>query len=170
VVACSASASEAKSPRHCTQALPEQPDQLILSNTLPRPAARALFSLRLHSVSLAFRLCAQHQSSATAASIRRDICRGSLALWPRYHRYVHVRESGKSSRDDVVLSTPPPLLQIPHFFALPFVGGVVLAVPCRVPQNYCTSSPRQDRLFIWPPFFRFKGDGGFPLRDPRESQ
>ena len=29
------------------QALPEQPDQLILSNTLPR-----------HSVSLAFRLCA----------------------------------------------------------------------------------------------------------------
>ena len=46
-------------PRHCThQALLQQPDQLILSNTLPRPAARALFSLRLHSVSLPFRLCA----------------------------------------------------------------------------------------------------------------
>ena len=40
------------------QALLQQPNQRILSNTLPRPAARALFSLRLHSVSLAFRLCA----------------------------------------------------------------------------------------------------------------
>jgi len=51
-------------PRHCTQALRQQPDQLILSNTLPRPAARALFSLRLHSVSIAFRLCASSGESS----------------------------------------------------------------------------------------------------------
>jgi len=49
-------------PRHYAlrmQALLQQLlDQLILSNTLPRPAARALFSLHLHRVSFAFRLCA----------------------------------------------------------------------------------------------------------------
>ena len=56
-------------PRHCTQALLQQPDQLILSNTLPRPAARALFSLRLHSVSIAFRLCAS--SGESSARLRR---------------------------------------------------------------------------------------------------
>jgi len=56
-------------PRHCTQALLQQPDQLILSNTLPRPAARALFSLRLHSVSIAFRLCAS--SGERSARLRR---------------------------------------------------------------------------------------------------
>ena len=37
------------------QALLQQPDQRILSNTLPCPAARALLSLRLHKVSLASR-------------------------------------------------------------------------------------------------------------------
>ena len=58
-------------PRHCTQALLQQPDQLIFSNsnTLPRPAARALFSLRLHSVSIAFRLCAS--SGERSARLRR---------------------------------------------------------------------------------------------------
>jgi len=56
-------------PRHCTQALLQQPDRLILSNTLPRPAARALFSLRLHSVSIAFRLCAS--SGESSARLRR---------------------------------------------------------------------------------------------------
>ena len=56
-------------PRHCPQALLQQPDQLILSNTLPRPAARALFSLRLHSVSIAFRLCAS--SGESSARLRR---------------------------------------------------------------------------------------------------
>ena len=60
-------------PRHCTQALLvlQQPDQLIviLSITLPRPAARALFSLRLHSVSIAFRLYAS--SGERSARLRR---------------------------------------------------------------------------------------------------
>ena len=38
------------------------------------------------------------------------------------------RESGKMSSDTGQTDTTP--------FALPFIGGVVLAVPCRVPQNY----------------------------------
>ena len=70
----------------------------MLSNTLPRLASRSNPSPAIASRSY---YAPQHQSSATAASIRREICRGSLALWPRYHRYVHVRESGKGSRDDV---------------------------------------------------------------------
>ena len=62
-------AQESVRPKHCTQALLQQPDQLIVSNTLPRPAARALFSLRLHSVSIAFRLCAS--SGESSARLRR---------------------------------------------------------------------------------------------------
>ena len=92
-----------------------QPDQLILSNPLPRPAARALFSLRLHSVSLAFRLCAP-------APVVGD---GGVAR-------VSVRESGKGSPCDVDTATTA----LFHFFALPFIGGVVLAVPYRVAQNF----------------------------------
>ena len=55
-------------------------------------------------------------------------CRGSSAWWGRN---VSGRESGKMSslrhRTDTGTDTTP--------FALPFIGGVVLAVPCRVPQN-----------------------------------
>ena len=38
-------------------------------------------------------------------------------------------ESGKMTTDTTQTDTTP--------FALPFIGGVVLAVPCRVPQNIC---------------------------------
>ena len=156
-------------PRHCTQALLQQPDQLILSNTLPRPAARALFSLRLHSVSIAFRLCAS--SGESSARLRRFdwvFCALSRSWFEgvssaRLRRFdwvfcarrraasvislawsgkdlpggvvsfvVGMRpkmrgESGKGDVDGQHLDTTP--------FSLPFIGGVVLAVPCRVPQN-----------------------------------
>ena len=98
-------------PRHCTQALLQQPDQLILSNTLPRPAS-----------SLEQRPSAPWLGPAKSTQAA-SFCRGSSARWGRN---VSVRESGKMSSDTTRTDTT---------LELPFIGGVVLAVPCRVPQN-----------------------------------
>ena len=75
---CSASASEAKTLR--TQALLQQPDQLIYtlySYALCVKSVAECPSPALASPSAS--AARQHQPSPTAASIRR----GSLALWPR---------------------------------------------------------------------------------------
>jgi hypothetical protein len=45
-----------------------------------------------------------------------------------------LRESGKGSPCDVE-QTLVSYQTLPHFFALPSIGGVGLVVPCRVPQN-----------------------------------
>ena len=45
------------------------------------------------------------------------------------------RESGKMSTDTVLMLTDTTP------FALPFIGGVVLAVACRVPQNNFNYGP-----------------------------
>ena len=160
-------------PRHCTQALLQQPDQLILSNTLPRPAARALFSLRLHSVSIAFRLCAS--SGESSARLRRFdwvFCALSRSWFEgvssaRLRRINWVFCARRRAASVCVLAwsgeVHPGGVVLPRVvgmmgpkceregigqnvdghrrqtdttpFALPFIGGVVLAVPCRVPQN-----------------------------------
>ena len=96
-----------------------QPDQLILSNPLPRPAARALFSLRLHSVSLAFRLCAP-------APVVGDC--------------MMMRESGNGSVMIDVIDVRTTTNRT--FFALPFLLGVLcwLCTLCRVTPAYlCVS-------------------------------
>ena len=69
VAACSANASEASKTLHASAgAQLQQPDQLLLSNTLPRPAARGLFTLHLHSVSLASRFCAPARADGSVDS------------------------------------------------------------------------------------------------------
>ena len=78
-------------PRHCTQALLQQPDQLLLS-TQTRSASRALLNVRLR------RLPRLPPLRASTSRRRASVRRGSLALWPRN---VNVRESGKDS--------PPPV-------------------------------------------------------------
>ena len=83
-------------PRHCTQALLQQPDQRILSNTLPRPAARALFSLHLPSVSLASRFCAPAPADGSVDSIGhyrpqnvRESRRGRNFTPPHHRHFFH---------------------------------------------------------------------------------
>jgi len=157
-------------PRHCTQALLQQPDQLILSNTLPRPAARALFSLRLHSVSIAFRLCASSGESSARlrrfdwvfCALSRSWFEGVSSARLRRINWVFCARrraasvcslawSGEVHPGGVVLPRVVGMMgpkkregigqnvhghhSDRHHTALPFIGGVVLAVPCRVPQN-----------------------------------
>ena len=52
------------------------------------------------------------------------------------------RESGKMSTDTVLMSTDTTP------FALPFIGGVVLAVPSRVPQNYDIDQRKRLHILI----------------------
>ena len=56
-------------------------------------------------------------------------CRGSSAWWGRN---VSGRNRAKCPQTPLRHRTDRH-----HTFALPFIGGVVLAVPCRVPQNIC---------------------------------
>ena len=74
---CSASASEAKTLR--TQALLQQPDQLIYTLYSYALCVKSVAECPSPAFASPSASARKHQSSPTAASIRR----GSLALWPR---------------------------------------------------------------------------------------
>ena len=104
-------------PRHCTQALLQQPDQLILS-ALTRSASRALLlNVRLRRMPRLPPL----RASTSRRQRRRGFAEGLWHYGPE-SRNVNVREPGIGQRLPVMMSTDttPPLL-----FALPFLMGVL---------------------------------------------